>query len=88
MVKETYKVTDEAGLHARPASILCKKAMTFEGDVNIVYKDKKATLKSIMILMSLGIPYEAEFEIEVDGDGEEQMLQELTDVLKEHEIID
>ncbi|MEC9485712.1 MAG: HPr family phosphocarrier protein [Candidatus Izemoplasma sp.] len=88
MVTKTYKVTDEAGLHARPASILCKKAMTFDGDVNIVYKDKKSTLKSIMILMSLGIPHNAEFNIEVIGDGEEILLEELTSVLKEHDIID
>ncbi|MCF7925130.1 MAG: HPr family phosphocarrier protein [Candidatus Izimaplasma sp.] len=88
MVSKTFKVKDEAGLHARPASILCKKAMTFSGDVHIVYKKSKSTLKSIMILMSLGIPYEAEFAIEVDGDGETEMLQELTDILEEHNLIE
>lgn len=88
MVHRSYKVTDEAGLHARPASLLCQLAMAHDGDVNIVYKDKTSTLKSIMIIMSLGIPCGAEFEIQVDGDGKETMLEEMTALLKEHEIID
>lgn len=87
MVSQTYKVVDKAGLHARPASLLCKKAMTFAGSVNIAYKDKKSTLKSVMILMSLGIPHGAEFSIEVEGNNEQAMLDELTDLLKEHKII-
>lgn len=88
MVHKSYTVIDEAGLHARPASLLCQLAMTHDGDVNIVYKGKTSTLKSIMIIMSLGIPYGAKFEIEVDGENKLEMLDKLTDLLKEHKIID
>lgn len=88
MVHRSYKVIDEAGLHARPASLLCQLAMTHDGDVNIVYKGKISTLKSIMIIMSLGIPFGAKFEIQVDGDNKLEMLDNLTALLKEHKIID
>ena len=87
MEKEQFKVIDKAGLHARPASIICKVASQHPGDVNIVYNGKTVTLKSIMMLMSLGIPYNATFIIEVDGEGAAEKLEEIKSVLLEHSII-
>ncbi len=87
MVKRRFKVIDEAGLHARPASLLVQKASTFDEDIRIFYKDKDFTLKSIMVLMSLGIGQDAEFEIGVPGDNAEALLDALENVLKTHEII-
>ncbi len=88
MVKRRFKVIDEAGLHARPASLLVQKASTFNEDIRIFYKDKDFTLKSIMVLMSLGISQDAEFEIGVASDNAETLLDSLEEVLKEHKIID
>lgn len=87
MVKKTFTITDEAGLHARPASLLCAHAGKFPGDVNIVYKDQTYTLKSIMILMSLGIPQGGVITIEVDGENEQAHLDELTNILEEHKLV-
>ena len=87
MKKEKYIVKDVAGLHARPASILSAAAAKYQGTVDIYYKGKKVTLKSIMAVMSLGIPHQAEFFIEVDGDLEDEHINIFTSILKEHKII-
>lgn len=87
MVREAFTVIDEAGLHARPASLLCKSASQYKGDVNIVYNEKTYTLKSIMILMSLGIGQNAEFIIEVNGEYESNKLEELKSILVVNKII-
>ena len=87
MNKRRYIVIDEAGLHARPASLLVQKASSFEDDVRIYFNEKDFTLKSIMVLMSLGIGQHAEFEIGVDGERSESVLDALEDVLKTHKII-
>lgn len=87
MVREAFTVIDEAGLHARPASLLCKSASAYKGDVNIVFKDKTYTLKSIMILMSLGIAQNAEFIIEVNGENESSKMDELKGILVENKIV-
>ena len=89
MKKKTYFVKDIAGLHARPASILCAEASKYDGDVEIIYKDKSVTLKSIMAVMSLGIPHQAEFVIEVNGleVEEEKQIDIFTKILSEHKII-
>ncbi len=88
MTKRLFKVIDEAGLHARPASLLVQKASSFTEDIRIFYKDKTFTLKSIMVLMSLGIGQHAEFEIGVPGDNGEAILDALEEVLITHKIID
>lgn len=82
----TYKVNDEVGLHARPASILVQEAVKHPQDINIIYKEKKMTLKSIMGIMSLGVPYGEEFQIEVVGE-DESVFTALEKVLKEHSVI-
>lgn len=86
-MKRTYKVVDEAGLHARPASLLAQVAGSKPNEIFIEYKEKRLTLKSIMVVMSLGVPNGAEFSIDVDGDDANQVLDELEAVLVEHKVI-
>lgn len=86
-MKRTYRVVDEAGLHARPASLLAQVAGSKPNDVFIEYNDKSLTLKSIMVVMSLGVPYGAEFTIAVSGDDANDVLDELEAVLVEHKVI-
>lgn len=86
MIK-TYKVIDEAGLHARPASLLCQAASKFKNEIFLIFNDKKVTLKSILALMSLGIPNQSSFSIEVNGEGEQVIYKELENVLITHKII-
>lgn len=87
MIKESYVVKSKEGLHARPASLLTKLASEFKGEVVLEYKEKAVTMKSIMAVMSLGIPHKANFSISVDGEGEENHLKKLESLLKEYEIV-
>lgn len=87
MIRKEFKVVDEAGLHARPASLLVQTAGKFSDTIEIVYGGKKLTLKSIMAVMSLGIPQHAEFAIEVTGDNELEAHAALKKILVDHNII-
>lgn len=84
MKTQTFKITAESGVHARPATLLVNKAGQFESAINIHYKGKSVNLKSIMGVMSLGIPMGAEIEISADGNDEDAALEGLTEVIKEH----
>ncbi len=86
MIK-TYVVKDEIGLHARPASLLVKEATKHNNPINIIYKEKKMTLKSIMAVMSLGVPYGEEFSIEVEGDNAEEIFAGFQTILEENKVI-
>ena len=50
-----YVITDEVGIHARPAGMLVKEAKKYESSVMIVKGGKKVDAKKLMILMGLGV---------------------------------
>ena len=87
IVNKKFVIKDEAGLHARPASILCSAASKYAGEIDIIYQEKRYTLKSIMILMSLGVPQGGEITIEAQGEGEQEILDTLTGILEEHRLV-
>lgn len=84
MKAQTFTITVETGVHARPATLLVNKAGQYESDIDIAYRDKKVNLKSIMGVMSLGIPNGAEVEITVDGNDEDEALDGITRIIKEN----
>jgi len=84
MKEQTFTITADTGVHARPATLLVNKAGQFESEVEISYNDKKVNLKSIMGVMSLGIPKGAEIKITTTGGDEEEALAGVAEVIKEH----
>ena len=75
MVEKHFKVIEETGIHARPATVIVQKAGKFNSDIQIEYKGKKVNLKSIMGVMSLGISFGAEINIIAEGSDEQEALQ-------------
>lgn len=84
MQERTYKITAETGVHARPATMLVNKAGQYESDIEIRYNEKNVNLKSIMGVMSLGIPQGAEITITADGSDEVEAIEGIEEVIKEH----
>lgn len=84
MKEQTFTITAETGVHARPATLLVNKAGQYESEVEIAYNDKKVNLKSIMGVMSLGIPKGAEIKVIADGSDEDEALKGISEVIKEH----
>jgi phosphocarrier protein HPr len=82
MVKQTVTITASEGIHARPATVLVQTAGKYESDVNVEYNGKTVNLKSIMGIMSLGIPSGASIDITADGSDEEEALKGIVDVIK------
>jgi len=82
-----YKIVDEAGLHARPASVLVQTAAKFPNESFIEFNGKKLTLKSIMAVMSLGIPQHSVIQLTVEGDNPEQIFAALEKVLEDNNLV-
>ena len=70
MQRKTFKITSDAGLHARPATVLVQTASSFESEVSLEYKGRTVNLKSIMGVMSLGVPTGCEITITAEGSDE------------------
>lgn len=55
MVSREVVVKSSTGLHARPATLLVKKASSFKSDITIEHNGKKANVKSLIGVLSLGV---------------------------------
>ena len=82
MVKGTFVIENETGLHARPATEIAKIAMKYKCDVNLVVNGKTINAKSPLMIMSAGIKSKTELEILCDGEDEEKAIEELKTFLQ------
>lgn len=87
MAEKIYKITDEAGLHARPATMLVNVVNKFASDISLEWNEKKVNLKSIMGVLSLGVKHGAEVKVTVTGEDEDAALSALTEAMKENNLI-
>ncbi|MCI9645239.1 MAG: HPr family phosphocarrier protein [Lachnospiraceae bacterium] len=84
MVKITFKVNDEMGLHARPAGMLVKEAAKYTSKVTIQKGEKTGDAKRIFNVMSLSIKANEEVALLVEGEKEEEDAAALEAFIKEN----
>ena len=86
MKKINYTVTAEAGIHARPAGLLVKKAASFKSNIKILHEQRgsEADLKRLMAVMALGVKQGDGIVLSVDGEDEEEAVDALEAFLKEN----
>ncbi len=87
MKQISVTVIDPVGLHARPATVAVNAASKFKSDVKVAYKGRTVNMKSIMGVMSLGIPTQSEITISCSGEDEEVAVQTIEDVLRAQKVI-
>jgi phosphocarrier protein HPr len=80
-MEKKFIVSDEAGLHARPATVLVNAASKFSSELTLEYQGRKVNLKSIMGVMSLGIRQGSNITIAADGDDAAEALAGIENVL-------
>ena len=78
----TYTITDDLGIHARPAGLLVKEAAKFSSKITINGNGKSADLKRLLAVMSLGIKKGAQVEITAEGDDEDAAAAAIEEFLK------
>ena len=87
MKEITVTVVDPVGLHARPATVAVNAASKFKSDIKISYKGKAENMKSIMGVMSLGIPTQSEISISAEGEDADQAIEAIVEVLQAQKVI-
>lgn len=76
MVTFNYTITDEVGIHARPAGILVQEAKKYSS-ATIMLKTAKgsADARKLLAIMSLGVKQGDEVTVEVSGEDEEAVAK-------------
>ena len=71
MLSFHYVITDEAGIHARPAGILAKEAKKYKSRIIIKNEEKAAEATMLMEVMELDVQCGQTVEVEVSGADED-----------------
>ena len=71
MKEFNYVITDEVGIHARPAGLLVKEAKKYASKIKITCDGKSAEATKLMAVMSLGVKKGNEVTVSVEGEDED-----------------
>ena len=82
MVSQKITVTNEQGMHMRPASVFSQAMTPFASDVKVVFNGTAYDAKSVMMLMSACIKCGAEIEIQCDGADEADALKKAIELVE------
>ncbi|MBC2582857.1 HPr family phosphocarrier protein [Clostridium sp. DJ247] len=77
MISKEVTVKSATGLHARPATLLVKKASSFKSDITVEFNGKKANVKSLIGVLSLGVTKNATIKVTASGDDEALAVEEI-----------
>lgn len=80
-------VVDPVGLHARPATVAVNAASKFKSEIKLSYKGRAVNMKSIMGVMSLGIPTQSEITVTAEGEDEDAAIATIEEVLRTQKVI-
>ncbi len=84
MAKFNYVITDEVGLHARPAGLLAKQAKATGAKITISCNGKSADASKLMAVMGMGVKKGMEVEVTVEGDNADAVAAEMETFFKEN----
>lgn len=79
-----YIITDNEGLHARPAGLLVKEANKFNANISIQKGEKSADAKRIFSIMSMGVKKGEKITLTFEGEDEEIAANALKQFLQEN----
>lgn len=82
MITKEVKVKSSAGLHARPATVLAKTAITFKSKVEIELGGKKVDGKTLIGVLSLGANKGDIIKLIITGEDEVKAAEELAKIIE------
>ncbi len=81
MTKREVVITNNIGLHARPATFFIQKANSYKSLIWIEKEDRKINAKSLLGVLSLGIAQGMTVSIIADGQDEADAVNGLSDLI-------
>lgn len=85
MHRIVYTITDENGIHARPAGKIVAEAKKYKANIRLILPvtDTSADAKKLFSVMGLGVKKGDTIHIEAEGEDAEEALQAIEAMLAE-----
>ena len=81
MIKKELTITNNIGLHARPATFFIQKANSYKSLLWIERDDRKINAKSLLGVLSLGIAKGMTITIIAEGQDESEAIDGLSELI-------
>ena len=81
MVSKEVVISNQVGLHARPATFFIQKANEFKSSIWVEKDDRRVNAKSLLGVLSLGIVKGTTVTIIADGADEEEAIVTLAELI-------
>ncbi|TCL71541.1 phosphocarrier protein [Hydrogenispora ethanolica] len=82
MTWQTVTVTNQTGLHARPASLFINAAAAFRSKITVTKNDRSGSAKSLLGILALGISKGSEITITAEGEDEAEAVAALVQLVE------
>lgn len=82
MYSRDVTVTNDVGLHARPATFFIQKANEYKSSIWVEKEERKINAKSLLGVLSLGIVKSSTVTIIADGVDEEKAVDALVELVE------
>lgn len=79
-----YTIKEPVGIHARPAGILVTEAKKYPCNLTLECNGKKADLKRMIAVMSLGVKCDNTVTVTAEGPEEKSVIENLKQYFEEH----
>lgn len=86
MVERTYTIINDLGIRARPAILLINTVTQFTSEVILEYKERQVSLKSVMGVLSLGVPKGASIKVIAKGTDAVQAIEVIDQMMEKEEL--
>lgn len=80
-ITKEIKVINSKGLHARPSTLFVETAKKFESDIKVEFNNKIVNGKSLLALMSLGVPKDGIISVSVEEPKAEMAILQFIEIL-------
>jgi len=81
MFSKEVLVSNQVGLHARPATFFIQKANEFKASIWVEKEERRVNAKSLLGVLSLGITRGVNITILAEGIDEEQAVAALVELI-------
>ena len=78
MISKEIVISNQVGLHARPATFFIQKANEYKASIWVEKDDRRVNAKSLLGVLSLGIVKGTAITIIADGSDEEEAVAALS----------
>ena len=82
MVKHDVTITNNIGLHARPATFFIQKANSYKASIWLEKDDRKVNAKSLLGVLSMGIAKGMTVTLVAEGADEAAAIEGLVELIQ------